>query len=643
MVLSGQGRIAFPSDPSTRYRSLCYTHRGLTTGSFELMEPMSIEQALAGSDTLSQVKATDEAVYWLATIAEEDGRTTIRRLQGEQIEDLTPTASIRSRVMEYGGGAYDVADDLVAYCDDYLKLIMVLEDGQARPVTQAQPRFRFGGLHLDPAHRQLIAVREDHDAPGEPRTQIVALDLDSANEDGGRVLVTGADFYAGPRVHGDHLAWFQWDHPNMSWDTASVWRAPLADPGAAVAAASAADVSAMHPLWAPDGSLLWCDDSPGHWSWHDGATTMAPGHDCAIPVWVLDDPVAAITSDGRLATIEIVDGFGRLAIWDRGTGDVTHPLAGTAMIDSIATQGDSVVVIAEWPHRPATLERISADGGSEVLLDAEPVSGAVIAQPVTAEGPEGEVHAFFYPVPGLETPPLLVMTHGGPTSATSASYDRTRQFWLSRGVAVLDVNYSGSTGFGREYRERLKGSWGVLDVADVVASVTRVTGDRLADAERVVITGGSAGGYTTLQALVTSDVFAAGMSRYGIADLRALATDTHKAESRYLDGLIGPYPEDEELYLERSPISRLEHLSTPMLILQGTEDAVVPPNQAEMMADAVRAKDLPVALVMFDGEGHGFRAMTARRRALEAQVSFLQQVLGLEHSDDIPELAIENL
>lgn len=604
---------------------------------------MSIEQALAGSDTISQVKATDEAVYWLATIAEEDGRTTIRRLHDGTTEDLTPNASIRSRVMEYGGGAYDVAGPVVAYCDDYLKLIMVLEGGKARPVTQAQPRYRFGGLHLDLAHRQLITVREDHEAPGEPRTEIVALDLDSDNDDGGRVLVTGADFYAGPRVHGDRLAWFQWDHPNMSWDTASVWQAPLDEPAAVTAVKAATGVSAMHPLWAPDGGLLWCDDSSGHWSWQDGATSLETGHDCALPVWVLDDPVAAVTADGHLATVEIVNGLGRLAFWDRAAGDVTHPLADTAMIDSIAAQGSDVVVIAQWPDRPATLERITADGGRDVLLDAEPVPGAVTAMPVTAEGPQGEVHAFFYPVPGAATPPLLVMTHGGPTGATSADYDRTRQFWLSRGVAVLDVNYSGSTGFGRAYRERLKGRWGVLDVADVVASVARVTADGLADADRVVITGGSAGGYTTLQALVTSDVFAAGMSRYGIADLRALATDTHKAESRYLDGLIGPYPEEKELYLERSPISRLDHLSTPMLILQGTEDAVVPPNQAEMMAEAVRAKQLPVALVMFEGEGHGFRAMAARRQALEAQVSFLQQVLGLEHSADIPELAIENL
>lgn len=238
---------------------------------------------------------------------------------------------------------------------------------------------------------------------------------------------------------------------------------------------------------------------------------------------------------------------------------------------------------------------------------------------------------------------MLVMTHGGPTGATTAGYDRTKQFWISRGVAVLDVNYSGSTGFGRAYRDRLKSAWGVLDVADVIAAVEHVTAAGLADPERVVITGGSAGGYTTLQALVTSDVFAAGMSRYGVADLRALTTDTHKAESRYLDGLIGPLPEAEAVYLERSPISRLDALRTPMLILQGTVDSVVPPNQAELMADAVRDKHLPVALVMFEGEGHGFRGLSARRGALEAQVSFLQQVLGLEHSHDVPTLHIENL
>lgn len=607
------------------------------------MERMSIEQALTGSDAISQVRATSGGVFWLASIAEEDGRTTIRRLLDGEIEDLTPNSSVRTRIMEYGGGAYAVAEDTVVYVDDFLHLIMLIEEGEARPVTTASSRFRYGGLHLDLNHRLLIAVREDYDATPEPRTEIVALDLDDDNSDGGRVLITGADFYAGPVTQGDELAWFQWDHPNMSWDTASVWRANLDSLETPEPVSDDDGVSAMHPRWLPDGELIWCNDSSGFWNWRTTSQALATERDCTTPLWVLDQPAAAVVDENRFASVLIEDGRGSLAVWQIDTGELLQPFDGTAMIESVAAHDGDLYVIAEWPDKPATLERIGRDGKREVLVDSESLSEPVAPESLYSEGTAGPVQSFFYPVPGVENPPMLVMTHGGPTGATSAAYDRTRQFWLSRGVAVLDVNYSGSTGFGREYRDRLKGEWGVLDVADVVAAVKHVTAAGLADPERVVITGGSAGGYTTLQALVTSDVFAAGMSRYGIADLRALAEDTHKAESRYLDGLIAPYPAEKDLYLERSPISRLDQLSTPMLILQGTEDAVVPPNQAQLMADSVREKKLPVALVMFEGEGHGFRAMEARRKALEAQVSFLQQVLGLEHSEDIPQLEIENL
>lgn len=607
------------------------------------MEPISIDAALAGSDAITQVSVTSDGVFWLATIASEDGRTTIRRLQDDNVVDLTPLASVRSRIMEYGGGAYDVAADAVVYCDDYTKLVMLIEDGEHRPLITARARYRYGGLHLDLDHRIVVAVREDHDAPGEARTEIVALELDSDNADGGRVLVTGADFYAGPRARGDELAWFQWDHPNMSWDTAAVWRGPLDGHGTPEPVLSRAEVSAMHPLWLPNGDLAFCSDQSGYWNWQVGDRTLTIEADCAVPVWVLDRPVAAVVDENRFASIIIEDGLGTLGVWQTATGELSRPLPGTATIESVAAHDGDIYVIADWSDRPATLERIDAAGERKTLVSGEPLAGAVAPESLYAQGPAGQIQSFFYPVPGQELPPLLVMTHGGPTGATTAGYDRTKQFWISRGVAVLDVNYSGSTGFGRAYRDRLKSAWGVLDVADVIAAVEHVTAAGLADPERVVITGGSAGGYTTLQALVTSDVFAAGMSRYGVADLRALTTDTHKAESRYLDGLIGPLPEAEAVYLERSPISRLDALRTPMLILQGTVDSVVPPNQAELMADAVRDKHLPVALVMFEGEGHGFRGLSARRGALEAQVSFLQQVLGLEHSHDVPTLHIENL
>lgn len=609
---------------------------------------ISLDDALAGSDGIAQVRAAISGIHWLASIATEDGRVTIRRHADGQTMDLTPDASVRSRVMEYGGGAYDVhgEHDLVAFCDDVTRRVWLLDGGERRALTTDQARFRYGGLHLVPERRILVAVREDHEATPEPRTELVSLSLDSDNPDGGTVLVTGADFYAGPTVKGHRLAWFQWMHPNMSWDSAEVMLGSLDDPSDLQVVAGGAGISAQHPLWL-QGALVWSSDESGFWNWHHGTAERTVSHDvqrdCDVPTWVLNAPPACVVNDDLIATVEFADGAGALALWQPSTGGVTHLLPGTASIESVSSVGEDIYVIAEWPHRPATLVHISPTGQVSEIVTSEPLPGAVAPTSRWADGEAGPIQSWFYAPVDATVPPLLVMTHGGPTSAHTSAYDRQVQFWVSRGFAVLDVNYSGSTGFGRAYRDRLKGRWGLLDVSDVIAAVGEVTQAVLVDPDKVAITGGSAGGYTTLQALVTSDVFAAGMSSYGIADLRTLATDTHKAESRYPDSLVGPWPEAEQTYLERSPITQLDNLSTPMLILQGMQDKVVPPNQAFDMAEAVREKGMPLALITFPDEAHGFRAMAARRQALEAKVSFLQQVFGMPHSADVPVLEIENL
>ena len=611
------------------------------------MQRMSIDQALVGTDSIRQVRASADGVFWLASIAAEDGRVTIRCWQEGGIAEITPGFNVRSRVMEYGGGAYAVADGLVAWCDDFTKRIWLQDGETTRPLTPESARFRYGGLDLDPQRRLLLAVREDHEVTPEERSEIVALDLDSDNADGGRVLVSGADFYAGPVVRDGRLAWFQWMHPNMSWDEASVWVTNLDDPGHVDRIHGKPGVSAQHPVWLGDGSLACVTDESGHWNWvvhhADATSTWRTPHDCSIPVWVLDAPPACAVGDDLLATVQIDDGRGALALWHPSNGEVTHPLPGTAMIESLASSGQDLFAIAEWDDRPASLVRISPTGERTELVASEPQTN--LSRPVChwSEGPAGPVHSWFYPVPGAVAPPMLVLTHGGPTSAHYPGFDRMIQFWVSRGICVLDVNYSGSTGFGRTYRNRLKGQWGVLDVADVVAAAREVCRAGLADPERVAIAGGSAGGYTTLQALVTSDFFAAGISSYGIGDLRALVEETHKAESRYTFALVAPWPEGEQVYRERSPITQLDRLDTPMLILQGLEDRVVPPGQAFDMAKAVRAKGLPLALVTFENEGHGFRSLAARRQSLESQLSFLEQVLGMPLSDDVPVLSIENL
>lgn len=612
------------------------------------MQRMSIDQALVGTDSIRQVRASENGVFWLAGIASEDGRVTIRCWREGEITEITPGFNVRSRVMEYGGGAYAVADGLVAWCDDFTKRIWLRDEESTRPLTPESARFRYGGLSLDPQHRLLLAVRENHEVTPEERSEIVALNLDSDNADGGRVLVSGADFYAAPAVHDGQLAWFQWMHPHMSWDEASVWVTTLNDPGNIDRIHGKSGVSTQHPIWLGNGSLAYVTDESGHWNWvvrhSDATSTWRTPHDCSIPVWVLDTPPACAVGDDLLATVVIDDGRGALALWHPHNGEVTYPLPGTAMIESLASHGQDVFAIAEWEDRPASLVRISPTGEHTELVTSEPQTD--LSRPMChwSEGPAGPVHSWFYPVPDAATaPPMLVLTHGGPTSVHYPSFDRLIQFWVSRGICVLDVNYSGSTGFGRAYRNRLKGQWGVLDVADVVAAAREVCRVGLADPERVAIAGGSAGGYTTLQALVTSDFFAAGISSYGIGDLRALVEETHKAESCYTFTLVAPWPEGEQVYRERSPITQLDRLDTPMLILQGLEDRVVPPRQAFDMAKAVRAKGLPLALVTFEHEGHGFRSLAARRQSLESQLSFLEQVLGMPLSDDIPVLSIENL
>ena len=605
----------------------------------------SLESVLHYPDAISQVQATDDAVFWLARIAAEDGRATVRRLVGGHVTDVTPDSEVRSRVMEYGGGAYCADGLTVAYCDDRTKRVHLVDDDGARPITPAESSYRYGGLHLNLAEGVLLAVREDHSAEPEPRTEIVALSVDSQGDDAGRVIAGGADFYAGPVLRAGRVAWFQWDHPNMAWDSSTVWTASLADPSDATAVYSRDGVSAQHPLWVADDTLAFTTDEHGYWNWRiDGGPQWRVDRDCDGPTWVLNPPAAAVVDDRYLVSVDYVDGCGHLARWDTHTGEVSHLLKGTTDIESVSSSHGEVYVVAQWADRPATLTAIESDGVRAQLAGSSDghEDGAVAPVSHWTEGPAGPVQAWLY-LPDSPTPPLIVFTHGGPTAMATASFDPGIQFWVSRGFAVVDVNYSGSTGFGRAYRDRLRGQWGELDVADAAAVVTSITSQGLADPARVAITGGSAGGFTTLKSLVSTDVYSAGISRYGIGYLPTLATDTHKAESRYLDSLIAPWPEGRDLYEARSPINHLDNLKTPMLILQGLDDKVVPPNQAEQMADAVRSAGLPVALLMFEGEGHGFHTMAARRASLEAQVSFLEQIFGMPPSHDVPTLEIENL
>lgn len=631
--------------------------------------PISIDAMLASGLGLAAVGVDGKDLYWLESRPEEDGRTTLlRRRDGADTEVTPAPGNVRGRVQEYGGGIWQARDGIVAWVNDDDRTVHLVEHDRDRAITPADKRVCFGDLRVIPRHRMVIAVREDHredtlQAHGEAETTIVALRMDSPNEDFGTVLVRGADFYVHPALSADdRLAWVEWSHPNMPWDGTRLMVGQLQGDAVMDPEQVAGDdaVSAVHPSWTSDGTLYFLGDQSGYWnpwSWNGDSLRqlLTQDSDFCRPVWVLGSDEYALLDDHTLLLRGYRDGAAQLSVLDARTGkhvDLGGPLAD---VDAVAAGPAGAFAVVRHPDRPNEVVRIDVERGtletvrpgSDTAPDPVWVSHA---ESVWFEGRHGRSQTWYYPPTNPqarpldgELPPVIVNTHGGPTAMAPSGYSTAFQFWTSRGFAVLDVNYSGSSGFGRAYRNRLQGNWGIADVNDAVDAVKAVVERGLVDPQRVVIQGGSAGGYTTLQALVSSDVFAAGVSRYGIGDLETLVTDTHKFESRYPLGLVGPYPADRQTYLDRSPIHHVDRLSSPMLILQGLEDKVVPPNQSVSMADAVRAKHLPVALIMFEGEGHGFRKQSTRRAVVEAQLSFFSQLFGFTPADQVPTLEVENL
>lgn len=643
--------------------------------------PVTVDQLTSASVGLAEVHVDGGDLYWLEAHAEQGGRCSVWRAPlagGAAVEVTPPGANVRSRVHEYGGGAWGVADGVVVYSEMADgRLYRVDGDGPARALTPAGD-LRFADVRVHPDRGLVLAVREDHGGPGECVNTVAAVALepaaDEADLDPGTVLVDSVDFCSTPELSADgRLAFVTWDHPAMPWDATALSVGTLAGDATSgwrlenvCRAAGGPAVSAVHPRWTPDGTLVLVDDRSGWWNlyaWSGGDGEDRPLHPAEAefcePGWVLGQTPYAVVDDTTLVCALNRSGVLSTALLDLGTGDL-HPLTAEGTEASALAVGDGrVAAVLHHPDRPAGLAVAVLPAGDEPLAWDErrrssdlalPPAAVSRAEAVSWDGPLGPVHGFYYPptnpdvvAPEGSRPPLVTLSHGGPTSFSSPSFSLSYQFWTSRGYAVLDVNYGGSTGYGRAYRERLAGRWGLVDVADC-ADGARAMGDQgRADPARLVVKGGSAGGYTTLRALTATDVFAAGISSYGIGSLEALALDTHKFESRYLDGLVGPYPEARDVYVERSPLTHVDSLAAPILLLQGTEDKVVPPAQAEEMADAARRKGLPVALIMFEGEGHGFRRAENIRRSLEAQQYFLGRLFGFTPADDVQPVEIENL
>ncbi|MBO0724498.1 MAG: S9 family peptidase, partial [Blastocatellia bacterium] len=493
---------------------------------------------------------------------------------------------------------------------------------------------------------------------------IVGIPLSGAGEQS--LLAGGADFYSSPRLNpeGSRLAWLQWSHPNMPWDGTELWVADVKEDGSMtnpVCVAGGVAESIFQPEWSPAGELHFVSDRTGWWNlyrWREGAIeALCPMEaEFGLPQWVFGMAAYAFESANRIVCAYTEKGFSKLAILDTATGLLEKIETPFTRIDGVCATPGHAVFIGATPGETAGVIRFDLDNRRfEILRRSSKlkIDPGYISVPQAIEFPTENgltAHGFFYPPRNRdfialesERPPLLVMSHGGPTAATSPTLRLSVQYWTSRGVAVLDVNYGGSTGYGREYRERLSGRWGIVDVDDCVNGAKYLAERGLVDGDRLAITGGSAGGYTTLCALTFRDAFKAGASHYGVSDLEALEVDTHKFESRYTHKLVAPYPERADLYRERSPINHTDLLSAPVIFFQGLEDKIVPPNQSEMMVNALRAKGLPVAYVTFEGEQHGFRQAANIKRALDGELYFYSKVFGFEPADTVEPVPIENL
>ena len=633
--------------------------------------PFPIELLVAGKVGLLESRFDSDAksIVWLESRPEEDGRQVLVRWTpdgkgGGTARDISPAGmNVRDRVHEYGGASYLVAGELVIVSDFATgRLHRVAEDRTSEPLTPDGP-FRYADYELDEARGRVVAVREDHSGSGEAVNTLVTIALDGSGEV--EVLTQGRTFYSSPRLSpdGSQLAFLAWDHPNLPWDGTELFVAPVAPDGPLgephCVAGSAADWIAQ-PVWSPSGVLHFVAEPEGWMNIQrvvDGRAEPVTRLEAefAFPDWVFGLRNYAFAPDGTIYAIGRSDGADRLYRIPPGGKPEPLDVPFTEM-GEVDVAGDRAVLMGAGPRTFNGIVVVNlGDGSHETIRRSSPaeVEPEEIAVPESVEFPTTgglTAHGFFYrPTntafegPAGELPPLIVTSHGGPTAPAFGGLFISTQLFTSRGFAVLDVDYGGSTGYGKEYRKRLEGEWGVVDVDDCVNGAKWLAERGDVDGERLSIRGGSASGYTTLSALAFRDVFAAGVSYFGIGDLLAFAKETHKFESRYLDRLLGPLPAATEIYRERSPNNYAHQITAAVLILQGLEDRVVPPAEAERIVDALWERRIPHAYVPFEGEDHGFRKAESLIRSFEAELSFLAQVFGFEPADEIAPIEVVNL
>lgn len=628
--------------------------------------------ATEGGVSFGYLDADENGVYWTETRPEENGRSVLvfRPHGGEPRDVVAPGFNVRTRVHEYGGGAWFPGEGRVVFCSSFddSRLYRFDEPGAEPKAITPEPSephaLRYADGRVFAGGKLIVCVRETH-GEGEPVNELVVLPTDGSAEP--RAIATGRDFFAAPRPSpdGTMLAWLAWDHPHMPFEGTDLCVAELSPDGSIAAArrvAGSEEESIFQPEWSEDGLLHFTSDRTG-WSnlyvERDGEVHGLTSEEAELgyPQWVFDLSRYAFLADGRIACIFTRSAVDELDLLEPSSGRLERvdlPYS-SYYSPSIRSHGNRVVFPAASPTEPPAVIELDVEShrrevlrrSTELELDLRYVS---VAEPIDFPGADGLIsHGFYYAPanpnysgPEAELPPLVISVHGGPTSHVTTALDLGIQLFTSRGIAVVDLNYGGSTGYGREYRDRLRGRWGDVDVEDSAAAA-RYLGERgEVDRRRIQITGGSAGGYTTLMALAVRDEFTSGVSYFGVADLVTFHDETHKFESRYDEYLVGPWPEAEDLYRERSPVAHAESISDPLLLLQGLDDKIVPPAQAEVIVDGLRRRGVPYAYIAFAGEGHGFRKAENIKRANEAHLSFLAQVCGFGPADEIAPLALEN-
>ncbi|HEY9729677.1 MAG TPA: S9 family peptidase [Chroococcales cyanobacterium] len=638
--------------------------------------PITADLIVAGTIGLGGIALDGEDVYWTEGRPAEAGRNVIvrRTPDGKTVDVTPPPFNIRTRVHEYGGGAFTIKDGTI-YFSNFAdqRLYKQTPGSEPQPLTkESGGNLRYADTVIDSQRGRIICVCEDHTGEGhEPANTLVSISLENGEDV--QILISGSDFYSSPRLSpdGTQLAWLSWNHPNMPWDGTQLWVASIKEDGSldqATFIAGGVEESIFQPEWSPDGVLYFVSDRTNWWNLYRWQPNLGKGGvwevellcemeaEFGLPQWVFGMSTYAFASANNLICTYTQKGIWKLASLDTQTKQLDEIETPYTEISSLQVANGRIAFIGSSATEPSAVVQMDvATKAIDVLRRSSEleIDTGYLSTPQAIAFPTENgltAYAIFYPpqnkdytAPSGEKPPLVVKSHGGPTSSTSSAFNLRIQYWTSRGFAFVDVNYGGSTGYGREYRQRLNDHWGIVDVDDCANVAKYLAEQGLVDRDRLAIAGGSAGGYTTLAALTFRDVFKAGASYYGVSDLEILARDTHKFESRYLDGLIGPYPERKDLYEKRSPIHFTDQLSCPVIFFQGLEDKIVPPNQAEMMVEAIKAKGLPVAYVAYEGEQHGFRRAENIKRTLDGEFYFYSRVFGFEPAESIEPVAIANL